>query len=183
MTAQPAQGGKGKRTLLYAAIGCLVAMFMCCGSGVAGVLIFQSGIDSAATDHAEYFLTSVQGGDYAAAMGAAEYYLDSSLNSPETFQRCIQSTALADMSGFQCTDTDGSWFGTEGVDVICNVTSVSRGSQDITIHVNSPDDHPYLGFIWFSSADAFGAPWNTDECSSWSGREYYHEPPAGRVRP
>jgi hypothetical protein len=94
----------------------------------------------------------------------------------------VEDTALGDISAYRCESASLDSLVEDDVDVTCTVTSASRGEAEVTIRVNAADSTPYLGFYWFSSPSQFGELWRT-ECSTWSGREYFRDPPAGRVRP
>ncbi len=169
---------------MFAAIGCGGLIGLCCLSSGAGYLIKQSSYESGGVDHATRFLGYLQGHDTTAAFAATQYLggIDG-LYSQTTFEQCIGATVLGDVTSYECDDASGSFVSDEGVDVECTVTSAAHGQSEVTIHVNSPDDTPYLGFIWFPPSAWMGDAWHGDSCATWSGREYFREPPEGRVRP
>jgi hypothetical protein len=184
MASQPSSG-KGKRIALYVGGGCLSIIMLCCCSGVGAYIYRQSTIGSAAQDHAETFLRQVQAGDWEAAHASSRYRFSVFGAGPserDAYRACIQDTALADMTSFDCDGVHVEPMQDDG-EVRCTVQSTARGQVDITVHVNSADRGPYLGFIWFASRGAFGSHWASGSCSLYSGREYYRDPPSGRVRP
>ncbi len=181
MTEQ--KSGSGKKIAMIAAVGCLAVVAMCCLTGFGLHFAKQSGYESGGQEHAERFLGAVQGQSWAEAFGASEYMGDTRLYRLETFQGCLESTALGRMHSYSCDGGDGAWYADDGVAVHCTVSTV-EGSEEIAVHVNSPDDtFPYLGFIWFARREAFSDRWASDECARWSGREYFDDPPEGFVRP
>lgn len=176
--------GKGKRIALFVGIGCIALLGLCCGGMGLALFMKKSSYDTAAKEHAERFLGFMQRREYPAAFGATEYMGGSNLYSIEQFQGCVSATVLGDMTAFSCDDVESDLlFDSDGADVICTVTSASHGESEITVHVNSPDEWPYLGFIWFSPGAFMGDAWHGDSCARWSGRDFFEEPPSGRVRP
>jgi hypothetical protein len=139
-------------------------------------------IEDGAKAHANLFLSFVQMGNYDAAYGTSEYMGDTSLYSAAQFQSCLLSTPIGDMTSYSCDDAEVD-LADQDADVICVVQSASQGAQEITVHVNSPTDFPYLGFIWFSPGTVFGPAWPSNECARWSGREFFEGPPEGRISP
>jgi hypothetical protein len=178
----PGQPKKKNRTLLYVGVGCLGLITLCCCTG-GGLALFQTNrVDDAAISHAEYFLDNVQLGSWDAALASSEWMGDTTLYSSGQMQLCFQATPLSDMSAYTCDEADGQLW-EDDRDVTCTIQSVSQGSQEISIHVNSATDMPYLGFVWFSPTATVTPTWSGDECARWSGRDYFDEPPAGFVRP
>ncbi len=174
---------KSSRVLLYVGVGCLGLTGLCC-LGIGGAAFARkSSYDSGAREHADLFLARVQTRDWAGAFAATEYMGGSGLYAADQFQRCVESTVLADMTSYECDDVSSEVLADDGADVTCSIVSASHGTNEITVHVNSPDDTPYLGFIWFSPGAYMGEAWHGDGCTRWSGREFFREPPAGRVRP
>lgn len=177
-----AQEGKGKKIGLFAGIGCLALLSFCCAGIAVAIYVPKMGSDAKAREHAELFLGYMQRREHNAAFGASEYMGDTSLYSLEQFQTCYQATVLGDMTSFECDEVDSTPFSNEG-DVTCEIASAAHGTHEITVHVNSTDHAPYLGFVWFSPGTWMGEAWHGDSCTRWSGREYFESPPAGRVRP
>lgn len=177
------QNDNTKKILMGVGCGCLALVGLCCGSAGVLALVRKTTFESAAQAHAERFLGALQQGDVASAFAASHYVGDGGLYSAATFESCIRSTPLGDLTSYACTGVDAEWIEGGRADVTCTITSASRGSSDVTIGVNSPDGSPYLGFVWFSPGVTTGPEWHGDTCATWSGREYFREPPAGRVRP
>lgn len=178
-----AEGDNTKKILLGVGCGCLSLVTLCCASSAGGALFMKSGHDSAAQAHAERFLGAAQASDWPGAYAATLSLYDSGLSSQYVHQRCLGATPLADVSSFECSGVESSWPDGDGADVLCIVQSRSQGAQEVTVHVNSPESGPYLGFVWFAPTAVLGPDWRGDQCTLWSGREYYRDPPAGRVRP
>jgi len=178
-----ADGSNTTKILLGVGCGCLGLVSLCCVSGAGGAFYMKSGHDSAAQAHAERFLGAVQASDWAGAYAATLSPYDYGLSNASNYQQCLSATPLADVTSYACTSVSSEWPGSDGADVICTVQSRSQGAQEVTVHVNSPDSGPYLGFVWFAPTASLAPPWHGDGCTLWSGREYYREPPAGRVRP
>lgn len=173
---------KTKKILLGVGAGCLGLVLMCCLSGFGAVAYRRSSVGSAAQEHAETFLGQVQAGDWQGAFESTEWDVSFAYRDASDVQRCFGDTAVGDLTSFECTGTrvDGL---DDDADVDCTVHSASRGEQEITIHINSATDQPYLGFTYFSSQAAFGGTWAGDGCTGYSGREGVMDPPDGRVRP
>jgi hypothetical protein len=181
--AGPSNDNTG-RVLLFSALGCVGLVSMCCLSGVGGAFYTRSGYADVGRVHAETFLGHVQRRDWAAALAAAEYqgaYAYSS-ETPSSFGACLTATPLFEMTSFECPSASGEWPLDNGAEATCNVTT-PRGTTEITITVNSTDGAPYLGYVWFSPDATLGPEWHGDNCARWSGRDYYMDPPSGRVRP
>lgn len=173
---------KTTKILLGVGGGCLGLIACCCLTGVGLVYYRTSSLESAATEHVEQFLAHVQARDWGAAFVDSEYDIDYATSTSARHQQCVEDTALGDITAYDCDSASLESLVEDRVDVTCTITSATRGQSEITIRVNAADRSPYLGFYWFSSPSQFGDHWRT-ECSSWSGREYFREPPAGRVRP
>jgi hypothetical protein len=173
---------KTTKILLGVGGGCLGLIACCCLTGVGLVYYRTSSLESAATDHVEQFLGHVQARDWNAAFVDSEYDIDYATSTSARHQQCVEDTALGDITAYDCDSASLESLVEDDVDVTCTVTSATRGQSEVTIRVNAADSSPYLGFYWFSSPSQFGDRWRT-ECSTWSGREYYRDPPAGRVRP
>jgi hypothetical protein len=173
---------KGKKIGLYVGVGCLALSGMCCAGMAAAVYVPKMASDSTAEEKAEAFLGHLQRRDYAAAFSESEYLGSTDLYTSQQFQTCYEATVLADMTSYECDGVDSTPFSNEG-DVTCEVTSAAHGTSEITVHVNSTDSRPYLGFVWFSPGAYMGEAWHSGSCSRWSGKEYFQDPPAGRVRP
>ncbi len=175
---------KGKRVLLFAALGCGALVGMCCLSSGGLYMFKQSRYESGGVAHAKAFLDALEHHNYGLAFAAASYHGGTGLDQDQSaFEGCIRATVLGDITGYECHEASGNFVSDRGVDVDCAVTSAAHGQNDVTIHVNSPDDTPYLGFVWFSASAWTGPAWHGDACASWSGREYFKAPPEGRVRP
>ena len=177
------QNDNTKKILLGVGCGCLALVGLCCGSAGVLALVRKSSFESAAQAHAERFLGYLQSGDDMTAFDTAVYDGDGGLYSAITFHACIEATPLADLTTYSCSDVDAEWVQGGHADVTCTITSATRGTSDVTIGVNGADSSPYLGFIWFSPGVTTGPGWHGDDCATWSGREFFREPPAGRVRP
>ncbi|MFK7989392.1 MAG: hypothetical protein AB8I08_25475 [Sandaracinaceae bacterium] len=177
-----AESNTTKKVLIGVGVGCLGLVLLCCASGGGLLLIQRSSLASAAQDHAEQFLGQVQQRDWPGALQSASYMGDTGLYSVGAHQRCVEDTALGDLTSYSCHDVDVDLVDSDA-DVRCSVESASRGTVEPVIHVNNADGSPYLGFYWFGSRSDFGATWASDACSSWSGREYVYGPPSGTVRP
>jgi hypothetical protein len=171
------------KILLGIGCGCLSLVGLCCVSGGAVAFWQKSSNDSAAQAHAERFLGLAQQRDWAGASAAAEYDYGGSPTDTAALQSCLAATPLADLASFACSDVSSEWPTDDHGDVTCTITSSSQGSSDITVGVNSPTTTPYLGFVWFSPNAVTGPAWHSDSCSRWSGREFFRDPPSGRVRP
>jgi hypothetical protein len=179
---------KTKKILMVAGGGCLALVAFCCISSAGGYLFRQSSVASTGQEHVERFLGHVQARDWAASFADSEYRLDSiyggGTGDAGGHQRCLEDTALGDMTSFECHDAEVEEPFGGRVLVHCAVTSASRGEGEVTITANSADDDDvYLGFYWFASPSQFGPLWSSDECTLWSGREYFQPPPEDRVRP
>ena len=174
---------KTTKILLGVGGGCLGLLACCCLTGVGLVYYRTSSLESAATEHVEQFLGHVQTRDWNAAFIDSEYDIDYAISTSARHQQCVEDTALGDITAYRCDSASLDSLVEDDVDVTCTVTSASRGESEVTIRVNAADSSPYLGFYWFTSAAQFGDRWRSDECSSWSGRQYFRDPPAGRVRP
>jgi|GEM_PF-2397959 len=170
------------RIFLFAGIGCLSLVSICCLSGVGGLFYQRSGYETVAIDHVSRFLGLVQARQWNGALATSEYIGDSSLYSVDSFSTCLQATPLAEMTSYSCGSASSEWPRNNYADVVCTVTT-PRGPTEITVGVNSPDGSPYLGFVWFSADAPIGAAWHGEECARWSGSRYSSDPPAGRVRP
>ncbi len=179
---QPVEPKKKSRVPLFVGVGCLGMITLCCCTG-GGLAFWQkSRVDDGAIAHAEYFLNNVQLKTWDAALASSEYMADTSLYSSAQMGLCFMDTPLGDMTAFDCDSAEGDLW-EDDRDVTCTIQSTTQGSQEITVHVNSATDFPYLGFVWFSPNAVFGSTWSGDECTRWSGREYFGEPPPGRIRP
>jgi hypothetical protein len=86
------------------------------------------------------------------------------------------------MTAYRCESASSEWPLDNGADALCTITT-SRGETEITVGVNSTDTSPYLGYVWFSADAPVGPAWHEESCARWSGREYFGETPANRVRP
>lgn len=179
---QPASGDNGNRILLFSALGCLGLVSMCCLSSVGGFFFSRSSHASAASAHAESFLAAAQRHDWNGALSAAEYGGGDGLYSADQMGRCLTATPLYDMTAYTCSGGDSEWPMEDRAAAICTITT-PRGPTEITITVNAPDHAPYLGYVWFSPDAPLAPTWRSGECARWSGREYYREPPPGRIRP
>ncbi len=182
--ATPTNGSSGGKILLFSALGCLGLVSMCCLSGVGGFFYTRSSYADLGRVHAETFLGSVRDRQWSTALAAAEYQgsYSYSTETPSSFSACIEGTPLFEMTSYECPSASGEWPLDDGAEVTCNVIT-PRGATEITITVNNTEDRPYLGYVWFSPDATLGPSWRGDDCARWSGREYYRDPPAGRVRP
>ncbi|MBX7192902.1 MAG: hypothetical protein K1X94_12630 [Sandaracinaceae bacterium] len=179
-----APSSNGGRTLLFAAMGCLGLVSMCCLSGVGGVFYERWSVGDAARAHAETFLGAVQRHDWASAYAASEYqsgYGGFQTTTADELARCFTGTPLFDMTSYTCSGGSSEWPMDDYTLVPCTVTTASGATTEISVGVNSPTSTPYLGFVWFSPDATVSPAWGP--CAHWSGREYYQEPPPGRVRP
>lgn len=177
----PSSTGSGMRPFLIAGVGCLGLVSMCCLSGFGGLFYMRSDHGSVARTHVEHFLGRAQQRDWTGALAAAEYMSGSSLDAP-TFGACLGATPLSEMTSYSCPDASVEWPLDDGADVVCTLTT-PRGPTEITVTVNGTGGMPYLGYVWFSPDAMLGPAWHGDECARWSGREYYLDPPVGRIRP
>ncbi len=181
--ATTSSGSSGLKPFLIAGVGCLGLVSMCCLSGVGAFFFQRGGHESVATAHAERFLGLVQQRQWSGALAAAEYMGGGdSLYSADVFGACLQSTPLSEMTAFTCPSASSEWPLDNRADAVCTITT-ARGASEITIGVNSTDGQPYLGYVWFSADAPTGTAWHGDDCARWSGRDYYGETPASRVRP
>ncbi len=182
-SAPAAPPKKKSRVLLFVGVGCLSLITMCCCTGGGLAWWRTNDVDKSARHHAEYFLSNVQSHEWDQALASSEYMGDTALYSSAQMQSCFMDTPLGNMSSYFCSDADGALWDDDR-DVTCTVQTFGQGPQEITIHVNSADGaFPYLGFVWFSPTATFGTEWSSDNCARWSGRDYFDEPPANRVRP
>ena len=176
--------GTGKKIALFVGVGCLAIVFTCCATGAGGYFYRQSSVGNRALEHARGFFGAVQARRWDDAYSRSRSIYDTfgGYGGATSFQACFEDTALGDITSFECDDYTLGPFD-DDADVECTVTSASRGTVAVTLMVNSADRSPYNGFVWFASRDAFGERWMGDDCAIHSGREYFREPPAGRVRP
>lgn len=170
------------RVFLIAGVGCLSLVSMCCLSGVGGFFYARGGQETLATDYASRFLALAQARQWNEALAASEYRGGSSLYTVDSFTACFEATPLAEMTSYTCDSASSEWPLDNGAEVICTITT-PRGPTEITVHVNSTDTSPYLGYVWFSADSTVGAAWHTEDCARWSGSRYFGETPANRVRP
>lgn len=169
------------RLPLFLALGCVGSVVLLCVGSVGAFFTWQYYVRGEARSHATSFLTALVGHDYPGAFSIGVSRYDTDLYSVGEFTACFTSTPLAVATAATCHDTDVSPDGRDA-EVHCTLTTPT-GPTEITVDVNNPTRDPYNGFVWFSPDAVVGPLWHSDACTSWSGREYYREPPLGRVRP
>lgn len=171
------------RVPLFLGCGCLALVGLTCLGSVAAFGAWRWILGASATTHAVTFFQALERRDYATAYDTGISRYDHDLYSLADFTACLQATPLGVMTDVTCNgDHVDLEMNGRSADVPCTITTPS-GPVDVVLGVNDPSEHPYNGFVWFPPGAAVGAEWHSDRCATWSGREYFREPPPGMARP